>query len=119
MVTPVKKVHRTQGHLPFLELCLGRLLCYKGLILFSSKPVPVGRLRTVILNILIGKGMATGNRIKNKNWRQVITNVLHPENYVKNDSFDPTDYTVHGILQERMLEWVAFLFSRGSSQPRD
>ena len=29
------------------------------------------------------------------------------------------DYTVHGILQARILEWVAFLFSRGSSQPRD
>ena len=32
---------------------------------------------------------------------------------------DPTDYTVHGILQARILEWVAFPFSRGSSQPRD
>ena len=26
---------------------------------------------------------------------------------------DPMDYTVHGILQARILEWVAFLFSRG------
>ena len=32
---------------------------------------------------------------------------------------DPMDYTVHGILQVRRLEWVAFPFSRGSSQPRD
>ena len=32
---------------------------------------------------------------------------------------DPTDYTVHGILQARILECVAFPFSRGSSQPRD
>ena len=31
----------------------------------------------------------------------------------------PVDYTVHGILQVRILEWVAFLFSRGSSQTRD
>ena len=31
----------------------------------------------------------------------------------------PMDYTVHGILQARILEWVAFLFSRESSQPRD
>ena len=31
----------------------------------------------------------------------------------------PMDYTVHGILQARILEWVAFPFSRGSSQPRD
>ena len=26
---------------------------------------------------------------------------------------------VHGILQARILEWVAFPLSRGSSQPRD
>ena len=32
---------------------------------------------------------------------------------------DPIDYTVRGILQARILEWVAFPFSRGSSQPRD
>ena len=32
---------------------------------------------------------------------------------------DPMDYTVHGILQARILEWVAFPLSRGSSQPRD
>ena len=28
-------------------------------------------------------------------------------------------YAVHGILQGQILEWVAFPFSRGSSQPRD
>ena len=37
---------------------------------------------------------------------------------------DPMDYSlpgfpVHGILQARILEWVAVPFSRGSSQPRD
>ena len=32
---------------------------------------------------------------------------------------NPTDYTVHEILQAGILEWVAFSFSRGSSQPRD
>ena len=32
---------------------------------------------------------------------------------------DPMDYTVHEILQARILELVVFLFSRGSSQPRD
>ena len=32
---------------------------------------------------------------------------------------DPMDYSVHGILQARILEWVPFPFSRGSSQPRD
>jgi len=29
------------------------------------------------------------------------------------------DSTGHGILQATILEWVAFPFSRGSSQPRD
>ena len=32
---------------------------------------------------------------------------------------NPMDYRVHGILQARILEWVAFMVSRGSSQPRD
>ena len=32
---------------------------------------------------------------------------------------DPMDCTVHGILQARMLELVAFPFSRGSSWPRN
>ena len=31
--------------------------------------------------------------------------------------FDPLQ--PHGLLQARILEWVAFHFSRGSSQPRD
>ena len=38
--------------------------------------------------------------------------------------FDPLEYSlsgssVHGILQARMLEWVAIPFSRGPSQPSD
>ena len=33
--------------------------------------------------------------------------------------WDPMDYTVHGILQARPLEWVVFPFSMGSSQPMD
>ena len=32
---------------------------------------------------------------------------------------NPMDYTVHWTLQARTLEWVAFPFSRGSSQSRD
>ena len=37
---------------------------------------------------------------------------------------DPMDCSlpgssVHGILQARILEWVAILFSKGSSPPRD
>ena len=32
---------------------------------------------------------------------------------------DPMDYTVQGILQARILEWVAYPFSSGSSWPRN
>ena len=32
---------------------------------------------------------------------------------------NPMDYIAHEILQAWILEWVAFLFSRGSFQPRD
>ena len=37
---------------------------------------------------------------------------------------DPMDHSpagssVHGILQARILQWVAIPFSRGSSQPKD
>ena len=30
---------------------------------------------------------------------------------------NPIDYTVHGILQARILEWRAFPFSKGSPNP--
>ena len=32
---------------------------------------------------------------------------------------NPMDYTIHGILQARILEWVAFPSFRGSSQTRE
>ena len=32
---------------------------------------------------------------------------------------NPIDSSVRGILQARVLEWVAISFSRGASQPRD
>ena len=35
------------------------------------------------------------------------------------DPVEPTRLSIHGILQARILEWVAISFSRGSSWPRD
>ena len=32
---------------------------------------------------------------------------------------NPMECKVHGILQARILKWVAFPYSGGSSQPRD
>ena len=33
--------------------------------------------------------------------------------------YSPPDSSVHGLLKAKLLEWVAMLFSRGSSCPRD
>ena len=35
------------------------------------------------------------------------------------DSSQPHFYTVHGILQARILEWIYFPFPKGSPQPRE
>ena len=57
----------------------------------------------------------------------VIVKESESENYVTRscptlcDSVDcsPPGSSIHGILQARILEWVAISFSRGSSWPRD
>ena len=33
--------------------------------------------------------------------------------------YDPMDYIVHGILQARIPEWIAYPFSSGSSRSRN
>ena len=43
----------------------------------------------------------------------VVSNSLQPMDY------SPPGSSVHGILQARILEWVAVSSSRGSAQPRD
>ena len=43
----------------------------------------------------------------------VMFNSLRPH------ELNPPGSSVHGILQASILEWVAILFSSGSSQPRD
>ena len=44
---------------------------------------------------------------------------LRESRSVVSDSLRPMDYTVRGILQARILEWVVYPFSSGSSQPRN
>ena len=57
--------------------------------------------------------------IKEK-WQEYTENESESESCsVGSDFCDPVDYTVHGTLQARILEWVAFPFTRGSSQLRD
>ena len=56
-----------------------------------------------------------------KFWQHYISKEReHESRSVVSDSLQPHGlYTVHGILQARILEWVAFSFSRGSSQPKN
>ena len=58
----------------------------------------------------------SNNKI-NKNYMKVKIKVAQ----LRLTLCDPMDYTAHGILQARILEWVAFPFSRGrrNLQPRD
>ena len=59
------------------------------------------------------KGQAVlGEKFTPSNMRSVKVKVAESSPTLCN----PMDYTVHGILQARRLEWVAFPFSRGSSQ---
>ena len=47
---------------------------------------------------------------------------IFPMGFTESESVsqsNPPGSSVHGILQARIKEWVAILFSGGSSQPRD
>ena len=64
-----------------------------------------------------------GERINNKDLLYTTGNYIQYLMKVKVTQLCPTlcnrmDYTVHGILQARILEWAAFS-SGGSFQPRD
>ena len=45
--------------------------------------------------------------------------MIRENHSVVSDPLPHMDYTVHEILQARILEWVAIPSSRVSSQPRD
>ena len=71
-------------------------------------------------HVRVGKYACLGVR---QSWVQILVQPLDDKVKVKVAQScptlcDPMDYTVHGILQARILEWVAFPFSGGSSQPR-
>ena len=46
--------------------------------------------------------------------RSLVYNSLWPRGL-----YSPPDSSVHGILQAKILEWVAIIFSKGYCQPRD
>ena len=60
------------------------------------------------MNFALSYGMFIFNFLRNKKWKWKSLLTL----------CNPMDCIVHGILQARRLEWVAFPFYRGFSQPR-
>ena len=56
---------------------------------------------------------------KSLSWKELLNNLKLKVIQSYLTLCDPVDCIVHGILQARILEWVAFPFSRGSSHPRD
>ena len=59
------------------------------------------------------------NTSKNYPLRSLFESETESHSVLSYSSCGPMDYTVHGILQVRILAWVAFPFTRVSSQPRD
>ena len=64
---------------------------------------------------IVGKHIFTYKNVQSVSL-SVVFDSLQPHGLM---DCSPTDSSVHGILQESTLEWVAIPFSRGSSRPRD
>ena len=92
-----------------------------------SQQIDKGTMETVTDFIFWGSKMTAEGDCSHETKRHLLLGrkpMTNPKVNVKVTQWCPTlydsvDYTVHGILQARILEWVAFPFSRGSSQPRD
>ena len=50
--------------------------------------------------------------------KEVLIIQLYPTLCNRMD-YSPPGFSVHGIFQARILEWVPIPFSRGSSRPKD
>ena len=58
-----------------------------------------------------------GSEVEQSESLSVMSYSLQPYTWTVHRPY--MDCIVHGILQARILEWVAILLSRASSQPRD
>ena len=104
----------------FIDLFLG-LCCFDGLSLFAEGGYSLLRCSGFSLRwlLLLQRKGSRAFRLM-----VVVQELSNPESESEGCSLcltlcDPMDYTVQGILQARILEWVAFPSSRGTSQPRN
>ena len=51
-------------------------------------------------------------------WRESASGSVESD-FLQTHGLQPRGSSVQGILQARILEWIAISFSRGSSHPRD
>ena len=93
---------------------------FLGWLNMATRPSPGNLLHssTAILrrNCLVSIHLCVKLMCEVKKWNEVAQSYLTLCNPV--DCSLP-GCSVHGILQARILEWVAISFSRGSSKPRD
>ena len=69
---------------------------------------------TTLINSMVSLSLSLSHTHTHTHFHtQSCLTVFHPMDC------SPPGSTVHGMLQARILEWVAMLSSRGSSQPRD
>ena len=100
------------------------VICHFSLAAFNilSLSLIFVSLITMCLGVLLLGFILPGALCASWTWFSVSFPLLGKESEslsVMPSYLQPLDCTVHGILQARILEWVAVPFSRGSSQPRD
>ena len=86
--------------------------CFRLLLLPSIFPrsFPICQLLTSVAKVLV-------LQLQNHVWK--VTSVKANSFWPYGPYCSPPGFSVHGILQARILEWVAMPSSRGSSPPRD
>ena len=89
----------------FMSLCLGFFTCKMGMIISSSWSCHESKELTHVKHSV---------KVKQKCWSLSCVQLCNPMDQ------SPPGSSVHGILQARILEWVAISFSQGSSgiEPR-
>ena len=98
-----------------LDLCVASL-GFSGVSVVKNLPANAGDMGSIP-----GSGRFPGERNGSAlqfSCLKVLVTQLYPT-LCNHMDCSPPDFSVHGILQARILEWVAISFSRGSSLPRD
>ena len=105
--------------------------CFSIVMLEKTLESPLGCKRIKPVNpkgdqpwIFTGMSLKLGKIENRMSVLQKVFNFFSGCSEVKVDQSCPTlcdsmDYTIHGILQARILEWVAYPFSSRSSWPRN